>query len=115
MDDLLQETLESYKSYIYKIPAGAIYIATSMREDRIQDALKEIRNFSEGLLWLTDANQLINKNGVEIELNINQIFEFLTEINEGLESQDYLLVADLFEYEIAPFFESNNSSIEAIQ
>jgi len=115
MDDLLQETLESYKNYIDKIPTGAIYIATSMREDRVQDALKAIRDFSEGLLWLTDANQLINKNGVEIELNINQIFEFLEEINEGLERQDYLLVADLFEYEIATFFEKNKPSHEALQ
>lgn len=115
MDELLQETIESYKDYLEKIPGGATYIANSLREDRIQDALKAIRDFSEGLIWLSEANQLINKNSVIIELNINRIFEFLQEINEGLESQDYLLVADLFEYEIAPFFEDVKVSSKSVQ
>lgn len=115
MDELLQDTLESYKEYIEKIPGGATYIATSMREDRIQDALKSIQDFSEGLIWLADVNQLIKKNGVRIELNINQIFVYLQEVNEGLENQDYLLVADLFEYEIAPFFEDVKFLNESVQ
>ena len=48
---------------------------------------------------------LLNENGLEVLFEVEKIHEFLNEMNDGLEIQDYVLVADMFEYEIAPFFE----------
>ncbi|UED80923.1 hypothetical protein FH508_0003235 [Lysinibacillus sp. CD3-6] len=102
----IKELIGSYNDYVKKIPVGAIYIANYLREDNLNNALTAIKDFSEGVLWLSEASDLLVKNGAEAALNIEQIQEFLIEVNDGLEKQDYVLVADMFEYEIAPFFEA---------
>lgn len=98
--------IESYNNYIGKVPNGTIYIAEQLREDNLQEALFAIKDFSEGVLWLSEASDLLKQNGAKAELNIEKIQVFLQEVNDGLEKQDYILVADMFEYEIAPFFEN---------
>ncbi|ALC86348.1 hypothetical protein AM499_11290 [Bacillus sp. FJAT-22090] len=105
MSEILVETVESYNNYLSKIPAGCQEIADSLRADQIMNAMHLISNFSEGVIWLTTANDLFLKNNLQSDLNANKIHEFLNEINNGLEIQDYVLVADMFEYEINPFFE----------
>ncbi|WP_339263841.1 hypothetical protein MKY07_03480 [Solibacillus sp. FSL W7-1472] len=104
MEKLIAETMESYNMYIKKVPTGAEYIANNLREDNINDGLQTIKDFSEGVIWLTEVSELLNRNGITAKLDIQKIKGFLIEINEGLEKQDYVLVADMFEYEIAPFF-----------
>lgn len=111
----LMEVIESYNEYINKIPKGTMSIANYLRDNQIGEALESIKNFSEGVMWLTHASELIIENKGEAPLAINKIREFLSEINEGLERQDYALVADLFEYEIAPFFEDVQVATGAIQ
>lgn len=101
----VKEIALSYNEYIGKIPQGVLYIANCLREDQLNNALSAIKDFSEGGMWLTDAFGVLQMNGIDVELNIEQIKEFLNEINSGLLNQDFLLVADLFEYEIVPFFE----------
>ena len=103
--DELNEVMESYNEYVKNLPTGAEYISRCLRENQLNEGLTAIKDFSEGVLWLSDASDLMKKNGAKVELNIGQIQEFLIEINEGLEKQDYVLVADMFEYEISPFFE----------
>lgn len=99
------EVIDSYNHYLTKVPNGSIQIANSLRKDEIQEALQMILDFSDGMGWLAQATELLQKNEVVITLDITKIHEFLNEINSGLEIQDYVLVADMFEYEIAPFFE----------
>lgn len=101
----LSEVIESYNEYLGNIARGIAYISDCLREDKVNEGLIAIKDFSEGILWLSNASELMKKNGVLAELGIGQLQEFLIEINDGLEKQDYVLVADLFEYEIAPFFE----------
>ncbi|MEE3807526.1 hypothetical protein V2H29_11220 [Lysinibacillus fusiformis] len=111
----IKELIESYNDYVKKIPDGAIFIANYLREDKLNNALIAIKDFSEGVLWLSEASDLLMKNGAHAALNIGQIQEFLIEVNEGLEKQDYVLVADMFEYEIAPFFEEVVSAKGTVQ
>lgn len=99
------EVIESYNEYLTKVPTGSIGIANSLRKDQTQEALQLILDFSDGMGWLAQATELLQKNDVHTSLDITKIHEFLNEINNGLEIQDYVLVADMFEYEIAPFFE----------
>ncbi|WAA09793.1 hypothetical protein [Fervidibacillus albus] len=99
------ELIESFNNYLLRLPKGVYYISECLRKDQLNEAFQTIKDFSEGVMWLSDATRLLKQNDVEVQLNINQIQAFLIEINEGLEKQDYVLVADLFEYEIAPFFE----------
>lgn len=111
----ISEVIESYNNYVKNIPSGAIYIANCLREDAIQDALIGIKDFSEGVIWLSEVSKLFEMKGINTTLEINRIEEFLIEINNGLEKQDYVLVADMFEYEIAPFFETVQEIINKVQ
>lgn len=105
MNEMVQESLESYVDYIGKMLNGCQQIADYLREDRILEAGQIIGQFSEGLIWLIDMNKLLHANDATPLLQEEQIYEFLNEINSGLEIQDFVIVADMFEYEIKPFFE----------
>lgn len=105
MSEEVLEVVNSYNQYIKNVAGGSLQIADYLRKDQVQEALQLILQFSEGMGWLVQASDLLQKNEVHVELEIEQIHEFLNEINNGLEIQDYVLVADMFEYEIAPFFE----------
>lgn len=112
MDNILIETIESYNDYLSKLPSGSLKIAELLRENSIVESLSNIKNFTEGVIWLVDAGELFKKNNLQVDLNVEQIHSYLNEINDGLTIQDYNLVADLFEYELAPFF-SETELVEA--
>ena len=105
MNEALHEVIESYNEYIKKVPSGCQKIADDLRENKIANGLKQIMDFSEGVQWLSEASDLFHKNNMTVYLKTDKINGFLEEINHGLTIQDYVLVADMFEYEIQPFFE----------
>lgn len=107
----LHEVVASYKDYIHNVPKGANYIAEQLAEGKYDEALVAIQDFSEGMLWLIEVKPLLEEHGVMIALPINQVQEFLVEINDGIAKKDWVLVADLFEYEIASFFEEQVQGI----
>ena len=112
MSELIEEVVSSYNEYLTKIVSGSMTIADTLRSDQVSDAMQMILNFSEGMGWLADASNLLKQNQVEVTLDVEKIHDFLNEINTGLENQDYVLVADMFEYEIAPFFQEVQPIIE---
>lgn len=101
----MNDIIEVYNNYLENVPKGTVRIAEQLREDNMQEAFIAIKDFSEGVLWLSQASDLLKQNGAHVKLDILKIQDFLVEVNEGLEKQDYVIVADMFEYEIAPFFE----------
>lgn len=103
MTDLIYETQHSFYQYIERVAAGTQMIADYLREDKVGEAMQLITQFSEGVVWLTKVIALMQQHQYDIRINPNQINEFLLEINDGLERQDYIIVADMFEYEIKPF------------
>lgn len=102
---MITDVIESFNGYIQKVTNGSIQIANLLKQDQITEALQMILDFSEGMIWLVDASELLQKNDIKANVEIEKVHEFLNEINTGLEKQDYVLVADMFEYEIATFFE----------
>ncbi|MET4560688.1 hypothetical protein ABIA69_001832 [Lysinibacillus parviboronicapiens] len=105
MTEILRDTIQSFNEYLPRVAIGSQEIAGNLRSDQIDSALKMILEFSEGMTWLVEASELFIANDVKVDVHIGKIQEFLQEINAGLEMQDYVVVADMFEYEIAPFFE----------
>jgi len=103
MDKL--EIVDEYYKYVAKIPAGLQYIADNLRADNVPIALNEILNFSEGITWIKQMEEILTDQGVNTNLNKQQLEEYLNLINEGLEKQDFVLVADIFEYEMLTYFE----------
>lgn len=99
------EIVDEYYKYVAKIPAGLQYIADNLRADNVPTALNEILNFSEGITWINQMEEILMNQGVITNLNKHQLEDYLNLINEGLEKQDFVLVADIFEYEVLPYFE----------
>lgn len=108
----LYEIIESYNDYIKKVPEGCQKIADRLREDMIAEAMQDIIDFSEGANWLSQVSILFQENGIAVDLETEKIHEYLNEINSGLEIQDYIVVADMFEYEILPFFEKGSNEVK---
>jgi hypothetical protein len=105
MTNLIYETQESFYQYIERIVEGVQTIADYLREDKVGEAMQLITQFSEGVTWLTQVIVLMREHKYYINVDPSQMNEFLLEINDGLERQDYVIVADMFEYEIKNFFE----------
>ncbi len=105
MTEILMDTIQSFNEYLPRVATGSQEIAGNLRSDQIASALNMILEFSEGMSWLLQVSELLKLNDIKVDIQIEKIQEFLEEINSGLEMQDYVLVADMFEYEIAPFFE----------
>lgn len=105
MTNIILETQQSFYNYIDNVPNGSQTIADALREDRVGEALKMIIQFTEGVSWLSQVVSLMKEQKQFIDIDTGQINEFLAEINNGLEIQDYIVVADMFEYEIQPFFD----------
>ncbi|MGY3189353.1 hypothetical protein [Lysinibacillus sp. TE18511] len=106
MEKLIFETMDSYNQYLQNLIIASERIAENLRNENMQNALHLILQFSEGMNWLIDVNMRLTELGYPQVLLVEQIHEYLHEINDGLEIQDYILVADMFEYEIKSFFEN---------
>ncbi|MBA2874628.1 hypothetical protein [Thermaerobacillus caldiproteolyticus] len=105
MTNIIYETQDSFYQYIERVAVGSQTIADYLREDKVGEAMQLIAQFSEGVSWLTQVIVLMREHLYHINIDPSQMNEFLLEINDGLERQDYVVVADMFEYEIQPFFE----------
>lgn len=98
------EIQQSYYDYVLKVENGSLFIANKLREENYENALAAIVNFSEGIDWLIQVEDAMLAQGYLIESNVKQVVLFINEINECLSSLDFVTLADLFEYEIAPLF-----------
>ena len=103
--DEIKNSINMFNEYVGNLPKASTYISDMIKQDDLPTALNLILIFSEGMSWVIEMNTLLVKENVVKPLNIDQLKTFLAEITEGLLVQDYILIADLLEYEIVPFFE----------
>lgn len=99
-----EEILLEYNSYIQNIGSGIKQVAEYFRTEQIDKALKGILDFAEGMTWLNLSNEYLSARQKIAKKDFKGIEEFLEEINTGLKLKDYILVADILEYEIIPYF-----------
>lgn len=104
--DTLNESLEMFYKYVENLPKACSYISNLIKEDNISEAFNLILNFTEGVDWIVQMNRLLVNERAIHPIEIEKLQLFLSEITEGLQVQDYIVIADLFEYEIVPFFEA---------
>lgn len=101
-----KEMKNTYYEYISKVGEGCQTISNNLRTGKLADAFQSIANFAEGLEWLLKVEEILANEGFHINSRILEATEFMTEINSAIEEQDFTLIADLFEYEIKPIFDS---------
>ncbi|MEY2371416.1 hypothetical protein [Lysinibacillus capsici] len=106
MNELMQETQQSYYEYVIRIEQGCHQIANMLRIGQQADALQMIIDLSEGMGWLVSVEHYMIEQNYKVNSQTKEALVMLNEINHALEISDFVTVADLFEYEIAPLFAS---------
>ena len=101
----LHELVADFNDYIKRVEAGSVTIANLLRENETKSALNSISSFVEGMNWLIVVSKHLKEHKIDTTFNEQKVITYFEEINEGLSVQDYFLVADLFEYEIATYFQ----------
>ena len=109
MDDMLVTDIKNtYYEYVNKVSDGCMMIAQNLRLQQYEQAFNDIVNLAEGLQWLISVEEVLKQNNFQINSRISEANEFMNEVNDALEQQDYVLLADLFEYELNPLFNSSS-------
>lgn len=95
------ETLQTANEYVLKLEAGIIDAARLFKSGKEGQATQMVPYIIDGVEWLSDAMRLtvgIHKQ----EIHFDEVNSNLLEIVEAFNNEDYILVSDLFEYEILP-------------
>lgn len=95
------ETLQTANEYIVKLETGIVESVRLLKSGEEGQAIKMIHNIIDGIEWISDVMRLTI--GVHNQqINLDEVNGQLLEIVEGFNNEDYILVGDLFEYEILP-------------
>ncbi len=119
-DDMAVEiTLELYK-VVNIMAEGGKHVAELFRQaddaealETYQDLLEVIRNFLRMIGVLRDEYSL--KDHVEYERNAEELNSLFAEMSSVLENEDWILLADLLEYEFLPAVEKWKRVIKQIR
>ncbi|MDK2800256.1 MAG: hypothetical protein PWQ70_1875 [Clostridiales bacterium] len=99
-----KEVLNTAYTYMEKLISGINAAVELFRAGNEYDALEYMKYIIEGLQWEIEVLALTRSEIVQ-DLNPDEINGFLTEMVNALENTDYVLLADLMEYEIMPILE----------
>lgn len=119
-DDMAVEiTLELYK-VVNIMAEGGKHVAELFRQaddaealETYQDLLEVIRNFLHTIGVLRDEYSL--REHAEYDRNAEELNEMFTEMSTVLENEDWILLADLLEYEFLPAVEKWKRVIKQIR
>ena len=106
MLELVLETLETCKEYVPKLINAATTIANHFQSGNEAAGVELLEPVFEGIGWVIDAVNGIQQNRYQLDIQLDEMKELLKSLEEALEIRDYVQMADLFEYEIAPLLEN---------
>lgn len=100
MEDLIKDTLLSIKEYVPKLISASETVTEYLQTENEFKALKLIVEMTEGIEWVIEAlNNIQNLKKIEL-VDTSVISNQIVEVNQALQSRDFVLTADLFEYEV---------------
>lgn len=106
LGQLIYDALNSCTDYIPKLKNAVVIIAEHIQKENKEGALELLPKATEGISWLVGAIAALKKHGLLESINIEEINEHLKELESALKNRDFVLTADLLEYEIAPMLDS---------
>ncbi|MGG0655029.1 hypothetical protein [Rummeliibacillus pycnus] len=99
------EVLEEYTTYIRDLPSGLKKILNNIEMENYEVVPHQILLLTEGMEWLLSANQYLISNNTVSENVIEVLNPHLESLLNGLGKKDYVLISDIVEYELIPYFE----------
>lgn len=95
------EVITSGYEYLGRLVNGIEQIVEFLRAGEVKRASDLISELIEGLAWLIDA--LVLTQDIQVErIDISVCRELLERVVESFKNQDYVLLSDLFDYELIP-------------
>lgn len=104
------EALSDAYNYIDNLKNGIGDLSNAINSGDEKKGVKLIPLISDGIEWLTQVIRLTNDIYKE-DVFIGNLNEKLKEIIEALDNEDYILVGDLFIYEISPILDEIKGNI----
>ena len=105
------EVLQTANDYMNNLKDGIVNLANMIQEGKEQEAITIIPQVVDGIEWIVQVITL-TKEVQKNEIGVEALNDQLQEIIEALENEDYILVGDLFNYEILPILEDIHEGIK---
>ena len=121
LQDLVANNLTNAKEYLEKLVPGFQKAADLFRMGNEQEANKYYLQILEGIDWFSQVLLTIVNAQVDIfkeqtlEERQKKLTEFMAQMLEANQNQDWVLVADLLEYEMAPFYKDWQEILSQIE
>lgn len=107
------EVLITANEYLSNLQQGIDKLVEAFEEEDYNKGCSLISLVSEGIGWVTDVINLTKDIQVET-IKIDEIDEKLEEVVEAIENEDYVLIGDLFKYEIAPIIKNIHKKVSKL-
>lgn len=108
------ELAESAAGYAGNLFRAMEKTVEDLRGDRAREGLQSLANVIEGLEWLLQAVTALNNASATPIFADEALKGFLKEMVGASENMDYVLLADLIEYEILPIIDEWGNKLDAI-
>jgi len=95
--ELERETLKTANEYMNNLISGVKYSVELLYGGNETEGFSMIPSICEGIQWITQVLVLTGNRNKDL---VDILFEKLEEIVESFENKDYILVADLLNYEL---------------
>jgi len=107
--ELERETLKTANEYMNNLISGVKHSVELLYGGNETEGFSMIPSICEGIQWITQVLVLTgNKNKDLVDI----LFKKLEEIVESFENKDYILVADLLNYELLQVLEDIKMDVE---
>ncbi|MCQ2022251.1 hypothetical protein [Clostridium butyricum] len=95
------EVIKDAYDYLKSLKKGIVDCVNCIQEGNEVEAMKLIPLIADGIDWIINVVR-VTKDAQKNELDIYKINSHLEEMIYAMENEDYILVGDLFNYEILP-------------
>ncbi|AYD41455.1 hypothetical protein D4Z93_09260 [Clostridium fermenticellae] len=89
---------------MYNLKSGINSAVDKFQGGKENEALKLMPLIIDGMQWTAQA-VVLTKDLYKKEIELDEFNQKLKEVAEAIENEDYILVGDLFEYEVIPILD----------
>lgn len=107
------EALNTANEYLDNLKNGINKLVSYIDNEEEDKACAIISMIADGIDWLIKVVKLTSEVH-EGKVSLDGIEEKLGEVADAIENEDYILVGDLFNYEIMPILEEAHKQIKLI-
>ncbi|CAM3526825.1 hypothetical protein [Marinicrinis lubricantis] len=103
--EFINQTILSLHNYLQRAVPSLELLVNGFYPSPNQETWEQFNQFVKGFEWIQSVVQLLRSRGYEQILEAAAFSEFVEELEEALQQQDYTSVSDLLKYEAIPEYQ----------